>query len=133
MRIDCPACDAIYEVPQDRLAAGQLVRCARCGNDWMPLPAAPALEPRPEPPLPVAPEPAPLPAQPTSPAVIPLPAPTLERSEAPRSRVTAVSIAWALSVLVLLAALWGMYAGRAAIMQAWPPSVRAYAALGLSK
>ena len=41
MRIECPACAATYEVPDDMLAVGQRVACARCGNDWTPL-AAPA-------------------------------------------------------------------------------------------
>jgi hypothetical protein len=67
--------------------------------------------------------------------VVPLPAPALERHEASRLRLhlSALSIAWALSVVVLLAAIWGAYASRDAIMHAWPPSVRAYAALGLTR
>jgi predicted Zn finger-like uncharacterized protein len=131
MRIECPACAATYEVPEDRLAPGRLVRCARCGSDWMPLPPEPVPEPTREP----EPEPEiPSPRLAPSPAVVPLPAPAVERQEAPRLRLhlSALSIAWTLSVIILLAAIWGAYAGRDAIMQAWPPSVRAYAALGLT-
>ncbi len=39
MRIECPACAATYEVPDGMLAVGQRVACARCGDDWTPLPA----------------------------------------------------------------------------------------------
>ena len=135
MRIECPACAATYEVPEDRLAPGRLVRCARCGSDWMPLPPAPVPEPAlaPEPAAEAEPE-VPSPRLAPSPAVVPLPARALERLKAPRLRLhlSALSIAWALSVIVLLAAMWGAYAGRDAIMRAWPPSVRAYAALGLT-
>jgi predicted Zn finger-like uncharacterized protein len=135
MRIECPACAATYEVPEDRLAPGRLVRCARCGSDWMPLPPEPIAEPVREP-EPAEPEPeVPSPRLAPSPAVVPLPAPALERDEAPHLRLhlSALSIAWALSVIVLLAGIWGAYAGRDAIMHAWPPSVRAYAALGLTQ
>jgi predicted Zn finger-like uncharacterized protein len=40
MHIACPACNAAYEVP-DRLigSAGRRLRCARCGHDWLVLPA----------------------------------------------------------------------------------------------
>lgn len=135
MRIECPACAAAYEVPEDRLAAGRVVRCARCGADWMPLPPEPMPEPtqEPEPAAVSEPDP-PSPRLAPPPAAVPLPAPAIERDEVSRRRlrVSALSIAWALSALLLLAALWGAYAGRAAIMQAWPPSIRAYATLGLT-
>lgn len=127
MRIVCPACAAAYEVPVERLVPGRAVRCARCGTDWTPLaaeperaPAAPELQPEPLPPPP-EPEPA---------TAIPIAA----SSEAPSRAagpVSALGVAWAVSILVLLAAAWGAYAERGAVMHAWPPSIRAYAALGL--
>jgi predicted Zn finger-like uncharacterized protein len=62
MRIVCPSCQAIYDVPDALLATGQArrpakVRCARCTAEW-----APEL-PRAEPPTdtPPAPEPTPAP------------------------------------------------------------------------
>lgn len=120
------------------MAAGRVVRCARCGGDWMPLPPEPEPEPNREPePLTVA-EPEADPPSPRltvpSPAVVPLPAPALEQQQATRPLLhgSALAIAWVLSALVLLAAVWGAYAGRDAIMHAWPPSTRAYAALGLT-
>jgi predicted Zn finger-like uncharacterized protein len=36
MRIACPSCAATYEVPDSRLKPGQMVRCARCGGEWVP-------------------------------------------------------------------------------------------------
>ena len=36
MRITCPSCAAHYEVPAARLRPGKLVRCVRCGADWLP-------------------------------------------------------------------------------------------------
>ena len=33
MRIECPSCQAVYEVPDALLAGGpRMVRCARCGK-----------------------------------------------------------------------------------------------------
>lgn len=43
MRIDCPACDAVYEVPDSILTSGpRALRCAGCGKTWVPDFAAPA-------------------------------------------------------------------------------------------
>jgi hypothetical protein len=39
--------------------------------------------------------------------------------------------AWVLSLAVLAGVVWAAYAYRAEIMAAWPPSQRAYAAMGL--
>jgi predicted Zn finger-like uncharacterized protein len=38
MRITCPRCAAIYDVPQSRLASRRIVRCARCSASWQPAP-----------------------------------------------------------------------------------------------
>lgn len=43
----------------------------------------------------------------------------------------ALGPAWALSAALLLAAALGAVAQREAVMAAWPPAARAYAALGL--
>jgi predicted Zn finger-like uncharacterized protein len=40
MRIVCPACSATYEVPDALLGAARPVRCARCGQEWLPEAAA---------------------------------------------------------------------------------------------
>ncbi len=39
---------------------------------------------------------------------------------------------WLATAVVLGLLLWGGYAGRDAVMRSWPPSARAYAALGLA-
>ena len=44
----------------------------------------------------------------------------------------ALRIAWAASIVAVLVLGWGAYAWRAAIMEAWPASIRLYAALGLT-
>ena len=36
MKIVCPTCEATYEVPESVLAAKRALRCARCGNEWVP-------------------------------------------------------------------------------------------------
>ena len=36
MRIVCPTCEATYNVPDAALSPGRPVRCARCGNNWIP-------------------------------------------------------------------------------------------------
>ena len=44
MRIACPSCSAAYDLPEEQLAAGRAVRCARCGAKWTPVAQAqPAL------------------------------------------------------------------------------------------
>jgi predicted Zn finger-like uncharacterized protein len=66
MRIVCPSCSAAYEIPDGMLAAGQAVRCARCGEQWQPVDAgapvaaAPVTSPPPDaaPARPAVPEPA---------------------------------------------------------------------------
>ena len=42
-----------------------------------------------------------------------------------------VAIAWVLSIAVLGAAAWGAYARRGDVVRVWPPSERAYLALGI--
>ena len=139
MRIVCPACAAAYEVPEDRLAPGRIVRCARCGADWAPLMAeaepivpepSPEVGPSPEP----LPPPEPLPEPPLEPPSVPVATtPMVERSEPEkRPRQAPVAVGWVLSLLVLAALGWGAYATRTEVMRAWPPSERAYKAIGLS-
>lgn len=41
MRVLCPSCAAVYEVPEPLLGAGsRTLRCGRCGTDWV-LPGTP--------------------------------------------------------------------------------------------
>jgi len=133
MQIVCPACTAAYEVPPTLLKPGQAVRCARCGREWVPAPPAPEVPMD----APVEAKPAaaaaPLPPPPPpEPELIPLaPRPPTARSSKSRANVV-LRLAWAASVIAVLLLGWGAYAERSAIMRAWPPSIRLYAALGLA-
>jgi predicted Zn finger-like uncharacterized protein len=120
MQIVCPACTAAYEVPLTMLKPGQAVRCARCAHEWVPsltaLPAEPVA-------VPVAPR---VDTEPMRDEI------SLPLDWSPvASHGTVLRLAWAGSVLALLLLGWAAYAERTPIMQAWPPSVRVYAALGL--
>jgi len=125
MQIICPTCAATYEVPMTLLKPGKAVRCARCAGEWVPssaasdvlmdaqaqaASAAPEFVPEVNRPSRRPPPPRPLPARPNM----------------------ALRVAWAASVVVVLLLGWGAYAERTMIMQAWPPSIRLYAALGLA-
>lgn len=145
MRILCPACAAAYEVPISLLKPGQAVRCARCGKEWTPdlEPEASAAPPEP-PPLPSSPsmEGDRIALRPPSDAASgppsrPTPRPTsrptvLRHTPAPPGARAGLSLAWAGSILALGVLLALAYSERAAVMQAWPPSARVYAALGLT-
>ena len=147
MRIVCPSCQAAYEVPEKLLSgAPRKVRCARCGDAWVPetvavlvLPAeeappaelAPEPEPEPVPASPLRPEASPPPA-----AIVPLVADRLvpEPDEAPprRGKPVLAAIAWAVSVVLLAGAGWAAVAWRAEIMASWAPSRRLFMLLGLA-
>ncbi|MCX7381156.1 MAG: zinc-ribbon domain-containing protein [Alphaproteobacteria bacterium] len=155
MRIVCPSCSAAYEVPDRILAAGKKVRCARCGENWLPEEAAGLVPPEPPPPPPLTPvplAPAPTARTPVAPPVMPAPAvpppePQLaERPEAvtepaaivpgarpPGGKASRGGLPVALGVSTL--ALAGMLAAavvwRAALMAVWPPSQRLFGWLGL--
>lgn len=133
-------------MPADRVPVGRVVRCARCDSSWTPLP-----EPEPEPhealgeaepeaPAEDALEPVQeaggddgteaVAAEPQTP--LPSAADRYATSPGVVRHPTALRAAWALSGVVLLAAMWLAYSARDRVMHAWPPSVRAYAALGLA-
>ena len=124
------------------MTAGRAVRCARCGSDWVPVPAPPTALPEAEP-LPQV-EPPPQAEQPQAAAPppdddAPPPLLTVKRSAMarlaahpalPRSSA-ALRLAWAgtitlLVLLIIMSVVW-----RSQIVAAWPPSARAYAAFGL--
>lgn len=124
MRIACPSCAAEYNVP-DRLLAGpaRTLRCSRCSAEF-PLPQV-------EPPAPpAAPEPPPPAAEPETP-----PPPVRERApvaaEVPPEDV-ALRRAWAASLVVVIGGAVALVAFRGAIMAAWPPATRFFAAIGLA-
>jgi len=163
MRITCPNCAASYDVPEAKLVGRKAVRCSRCGKDWTPVVAAPVQEEEPPvrvdmtriveseafsvPPVLAEPEPEPEtePLLEAEPAV----AHPQARVEHPSGKFTAmerlsraaeppapslwVRIAWAVTAVLIVLMLWSAFSWRADIMRIWPPSTRAYAALGLTE
>lgn len=140
MRIVCPSCAAAYEVPEQRISPGRMVRCARCAREWAPVAAAAV---------------APAPVVPPSAPPVARPEPKLERLAAapgmrtpilsvPQARPVpiaappepgrpdrGVALGWIVSVVILVALAAAAYAKRDEIVRAWPASERAYAALGI--
>ncbi len=123
MRIVCPSCAASYDVPDGLLAGRKTVRCARCGEQWTPPPADEPVPPEgfPDPvrPVFVEPEVATRLARLAPPTVVP-------------QRSAGLRLAWAASIVILLAALVASVVWRDRIARAWPPSLRVYVALGLA-
>ncbi len=136
MRITCPSCDATYDIPGP-IAAGRVVQCARCSTRWTPVPAAvvsPPAVPPPAVPPPVA-VPVIKPFSSELPALQPRTGASLAREPPPAfrpaSHARVAVMAWMLSLALLGAAAVATVVYREPIMQAWPPSQRAYAAIGL--
>jgi predicted Zn finger-like uncharacterized protein len=145
MRIVCPACSAAYEVPDSLLTAGRNVRCARCGNEWMPVQAATVereseLAPMEAPPSdfsePVAITAPQAPVGDATPIAEPSPRPSsaMDRlavqSAPPPSRLQ-LRLAWFASLVLIALFCIAAYAWRADIVEVWPPSARMYAAFGM--
>lgn len=154
MRVVCPACEAIYEVPESRLVGGrQRMRCARCQHEWdfeppsaepanvVPQEAKPPMDvPAVEPVVaPAAPAPSDSPApeastseEKTPPTLVAEPRrarPDADTAEPPRLK-RSVLLAWVLSVLVILGVAGAAVQYRDPLMRAWPPSERVFVWLG---
>lgn len=154
MRIDCPSCHAAYQVPPERLASARAVKCARCGETWTAVPVEapaaidppPAAGPLPEPAIREEPQRETTELEPPASTDRPmlgdrlwgdaLPdqvGPQISLQSSPTRRISIpLMAAWVLSLVVLIAIGWTAIDHRAAIMAAWPPSTRAYAAVGLA-
>ena len=136
MRIACPSCAAEYDVPESRVKPGKMVRCARCGGEWMAADEAdenvvgsvlttPAVAAQPEPQREPQPEPQSEPQrQPAAsrPATT-APGRTPASRSSPPSRVMLVG-AWALTAFVLIGAVVAVVVWRDAVVRIWPPSGR---------
>jgi predicted Zn finger-like uncharacterized protein len=127
MRIDCPACQIVYDVPEPKLL-GRKLRCAGCGHDWVPLPA----------PVPPAPPPPPPPAElevrhdPPPPLAAPvLIVPERPRPSYSRRGAKLVLLGWIATISLCAGGGFAFYHYRLPVMHAWPPSIRLYRALSL--
>ncbi|MGH7040535.1 MAG: zinc-ribbon domain-containing protein [Acetobacteraceae bacterium] len=123
MRLTCPACSAAYEVSPILLAGRQAVRCARCGHQW----SSPVAEERALVPLPIAD----LPNAEAAPAPANYEWEDRRRPE-PRHGRTGLWFAWLLTFVVIAVGVWAGVSFRSEVMLHWPPSARAYAAVGLA-
>jgi predicted Zn finger-like uncharacterized protein len=138
MRITCPSCSAAYDVPDSLVTAGRVAQCARCGGNWTPVQASVAPPEAPsEQPAPGSPEDEPtIAVEPPVAAVAVTPSrhAATERLAAPAARPqpsTRLRLAWAASVVSLVALAGAAYLMRGQIVAAWPPSAQAYATFGL--
>jgi predicted Zn finger-like uncharacterized protein len=140
MLIECPKCEAGFDVPE-RLMRDRTrpLRCGQCGTVFpMPEPPAPEPEPvafhAPEPPPPalVVEEPRP---EPAALAEEPRPEPSAAADSPPEAANEASSralrAAWVASVALVLGGGLAAIIKRDAVMEAWPPAARLFAALGL--
>ena len=134
MRIACTSCNAVYDLPPERVTPGRGVKCARCATVWVPVAledARPEFQPEPEP------RPAPDPTPPPAPAPEPVIEPVAARAAAadPAGPVQGQGLAlvgWLLTFVVLAGLGWAAVTFRAGLIEAWPPVERAYRVLGLA-
>jgi predicted Zn finger-like uncharacterized protein len=143
MLIECPKCAAGFQVPPRLLRdRTRPLRCGQCGAIF-PIPEPPTRAP--EPVAFSAPEPPPPPA-PVVEEPRPAPAPLAEEPKQPEPEVVApdkppepaigassrgLRAAWAASIARLLGGGLAAIIKRDAVMEAWPPAARLFAALGL--
>jgi predicted Zn finger-like uncharacterized protein len=126
MRTACPACETAYDVPDSVVAAGRVLRCARCRHEWKPGESAPqSAEPQAEEPQ----APPDFVAVAPPPPDDPLPFIRAPTSEPPSPR-RAVVAGWVASAAALGLFAWCIIAWRQPIMRHWPPSERLYSTLG---
>jgi predicted Zn finger-like uncharacterized protein len=140
MLIECPKCQAGFQVPERLMRdRARPLRCGQCGTVF-PMPEPPA--PEPEPAAFRAPEPPPLAPVVAEPvpermplAEEPRPEPSTAGDTPPDAATGAGSrglrAAWAASIALLLGGGLAAIIKRDAVMEAWPPAARLFAALGL--
>jgi predicted Zn finger-like uncharacterized protein len=138
MLIECPKCAAGFQVPERLLRdRNRPLRCGQCGTVFAtPEPPAPEPEPfafrAPEPPAPMVEEPR---EAPTLVAEELSPKPEVAHDTQPEAGQGAASrglrAAWAASIALLLGGGLAAIIKRDAVMEAWPPAARLFAALGL--
>lgn len=129
MLLTCPACAAEYNVPDHVVDGAPLtVRCVRCDGEWVVGAAESATPPAPT----IAPPPPR--AEPQLPPLFRTPPEPLEHLRADIEHDSAIRrglASWTISVVVVAAVAWAAVAWRHDVMANWPPSQRAYQAVGL--
>lgn len=126
------------------------MRCVRCGADWSPVvavpveavrSAAPALDGEAGRPPEMLPEPPSLVAEPEAPvrhmaldedAVATVTPVAAVAVPAVRRGMPWLAIAWVVSVVAVIGGVAAFVVSRESVMQVWPPSIRAYVAMGLA-
>jgi predicted Zn finger-like uncharacterized protein len=131
MRITCPNCSTLYDVPRSSLAARRSVRCSRCGAVWQPTPATATSSTREVGPERLTPKSVTREGE--------NPRDVADRSQpsqsGPRRRARETSTpysavdyklraAWIASFLIIAGALAATVYWRGEVMKAWPPSSR---------
>lgn len=134
MRVECPACAALYDIPDHYLAGGsRKLRCARCGHDWMAEPKAEA-EAEPEPEHPASPAPEEAEEEDEASFLGQIDAEERLVPPEPDAQAPAAAVklwaAWAASLAALGGGAAAAWAWREAVMDAWPPAAHLFAALG---
>ncbi|MCA3360871.1 MAG: zinc-ribbon domain-containing protein [Roseomonas sp.] len=130
MLIECPNCAAAFQVPERLLIdRARPLRCGQCRAVFpMPDPRAPEpmtrqeRDPPPAAEPPVAPAPLPAAAGPEAPLAEP----------ANDASTRLLRAAWAASIALLVGGGLAAIIKRDALMEAWPPAARLFAALGLA-
>jgi predicted Zn finger-like uncharacterized protein len=129
MLLTCPDCAAEYNVPDHVMdGAPVTLRCVRCSREWE------AGGARSEP---VSPEEAPPEhhAGPMMPSPLQVPPAPLEHPHADIAHNHAIRrgvAGWMLSVILVGLVIWAAIQWRQEVMASWPPSQRAYQAIGLN-
>ena len=138
MIVTCPSCEAKYRVDADALAArGNKVKCAACAHSWvvedegltLNEPVEPAFQPASS-----AAEPEPQPEAEPAPSIREKPAAAVRaRAEQQRKkqRMAVEGAGWAGVAACVAVALIGAVIFRVNIVQSWPRTAGAYAAVGL--
>ncbi len=125
MIIKCSDCSTRYLVDPKILGpAGRLVRCAKCGYSWHESPPEQQSFPKLEPEAPEIPVSEPIRAPRPIPKGSNLPV-------VPPSRARAELMGWAIIAAVVAMVITGGVVFRGWISDAWPPSGKLYAMLGL--
>ena len=126
MRIACPSCAAEYEVPASRMTPRRMVRCERCGNEWVAVQEVEASPGATEPVDVGADQVAPEAnvASPPPPAANVAAMNRLAPSRPSRERDVGLLAAWIASIVLLVAAATAVLVWRSDVVRAWPASAR---------